>query len=196
MFYRSTRQRFKCKFPINEAYTYIYIYVYIHTYLAIGKRRVFESHRGLHLNKRSCIVTNLIGIQRFTRGIDRIMPRNGTGDDEGYSNRRYKRNSYAAIGESANWKTLFYSPFPPSFPLLPFSSHSFSFCLRCSPLIFFVWSPRSRDLVPHVLHVITRFSLSFSNEFLEREFRLLFRPLSVSLRASSFHGSWRNRLIR
>ena len=36
------------------------------------------------------------------------MPRNGTGDDEGYSNRRYKRNSYAAIGESANWKTLFY----------------------------------------------------------------------------------------
>lgn len=150
MFYRLTR--FKCKFPINEAYTYIYIYIHTYLAIAIGKRRVFESHRGLHLNKRSCIVTNLIGIQRFTRGIDRIMPRNGTGDDEGYSNRRYKRNSYAAIGESANWKTLFYSPFPPSFPLLPFSSHFFSRFACVARLSSFSFDPRDRVISFHTFY--------------------------------------------
>lgn len=37
--------------------------------------RRIESHRNLHLNKRSCIVTNLIGIQRFTR--ESIVSRHG-----------------------------------------------------------------------------------------------------------------------
>lgn len=67
----------------------------------------------LHLNKRSCIVTNLIGIQWFYKGVDRITPRDGTGDNEGL-NRRYKRKWNAAMNESANWKTLFFL-FSPSF---------------------------------------------------------------------------------
>lgn len=62
----------------------------------------------LHLNKRSCIVTNLIGIQWFTR--ESIVSRHGggTGDNE-VLNRRYKRKWNAAMNESANWKTLFFS---------------------------------------------------------------------------------------
>lgn len=42
------------------------------------------------------------------KGVDRITPRNGTGDNEGL-NRRYKRKWNAAMNESANWKTLFFS---------------------------------------------------------------------------------------
>lgn len=62
----------------------------------------------LHLNKRSCIVTNLIGIQWFTR--ESIVSRHGMA--RGITkdlNRRYKRKWNAAMNESANWKTLFFS---------------------------------------------------------------------------------------
>lgn len=67
----------------------------------------------LHLNKRSCIVTNLIGIQWFTR--KSIVSRHGMvrGDNERL-NQRYKRKWNAAMNESANWKTLFFR-FSPSF---------------------------------------------------------------------------------
>lgn len=54
------------------------------------------------------------------------MPRNGTGDDEGYSNRRYKRNSCAVFGKSANWKTPFLF-FPQFFFFFVFHS-SVSLC--------------------------------------------------------------------
>lgn len=49
------------------------------------------------------------------KGVDRITPRDGTGDNEG-SNWRYKRKWNAAMNESANWKTLFFSLF--SFSLI------------------------------------------------------------------------------
>ena len=105
----------------------------------------------------------------FTRGS--IVSCHGMvrGDDEGYSNRRYKRNSYAAIGESANWKTLFLF-FSPFFFLPFFSLFSlFSFCLR-SVLIFFffrliliAWSRPTRFFF--LLHVITLSFLSFFLSF-------------------------------
>ena len=105
----------------------------------------------------------------FTRGS--IVSCHGMvrGDDEGYSNRRYKRNFYAAIGESANWKTLFLF-FSPFFFLPFFSLFSlFSFCLR-SVLIFFffrliliAWSRPTRFFF--LLHVITLSFLSFFLSF-------------------------------
>jgi len=42
------------------------------------------------------------------KGVDRVMPRDGTRNNEGL-NRRYKRKWNAAMNESANWKTLFFS---------------------------------------------------------------------------------------
>lgn len=56
-------------------------------------------------------MTNLIGIQWFTR--ESIVSRHGMarGDNE-VLNRRYKRKWNAAMNESANWKTLFFSLFP------------------------------------------------------------------------------------
>ena len=116
----------------------------------------------------------------FTRGS--IVSCHGMvrGDDEGYSNRRYKRNSYAAIGESANWKTLFLF-FSPFFFLPFFSLFSlFSFCLR-SVLIFFffrliliAWSRPTRFLI----------TLSFLSFFLSFFF---FLSLETSLeRVSPF----------
>lgn len=86
----------------------------------------------LHLNKRSCIVTNLIGIQWFTR--ESIVSRHGMarGDNERL-NRRYKRKWNAAMNESANWKTLFFL-FSPSFAVEMILSRSRSIytCQRCA----------------------------------------------------------------
>lgn len=94
----------------------------------------------------------------FTRGS--IVSCHGMvrGDDEGYSNRRYKRNSYAVKAQTG--RRYFYF-FLLSFFLLIL----LAFCLRSRLFFFFfffVWSS-SRDLVPHVffLHVITLFFLSF-----------------------------------
>jgi len=47
------------------------------------------------------------------KGVDRITPRDGTGNNERL-NRRYKRKWNAAMNESVNWKTLFFL-FSPSF---------------------------------------------------------------------------------
>lgn len=94
----------------------------------------------------------------FTRGS--IVSCHGMvrGDDEGYSNRRYKRNSYAVKAQTG--RRYFY------FFLLSFF---FSFCLRSVSVLvfsffsFFSFDPR-RVISSHTfffLHVITLFFLSF-----------------------------------
>lgn len=67
------------------------------------------------------------------KGVDRITPRDGTGDNKRL-NRRYKRKWNAAMNESANWKTLF-SLLSPSFAVeILILSRGLSFHLHVSTL--------------------------------------------------------------
>lgn len=110
----------------------------------------------------------------FTRGS--IVSCHGMvrGDDEGYSNRRYKRNSYAVKAQTG--RRYFYF-FLLSFFLLIL----LAFCLRSRLFFFFfffVWSS-SRDLVPHVFFFTRNYAflsvfLFWDSKRVSKEFRLLF----------------------
>lgn len=106
----------------------------------LGRGRI-ESHSRLHLNKRSCIVTNLIGIQRFTResivschGMVREMTKDTR--IEGTSVILMQRSVKAQTG-----RRYFISYFSLFFP------HNFACSFSCFVLKFVRLS--SRDLLPH-----------------------------------------------
>jgi len=108
----------------------------------------------LHLNKRSCILTNLIGIQWFIREYRSYHATGWHGDNEGL-NRRYKRKWNAAMNESANWKTLFFL-FSPSLAveilvlsraLVPFTRVNAALVGASSETCFFCITQISTDIL-------------------------------------------------
>lgn len=130
----------------------------------LGRGRI-ESHSRLHLNKRSCIVTNLIGIQRFTResivschGMVREMTKDTR--IEGTSVILMQRSVKAQTG-----RRYFISYFSLFFP------RNFACSFSCFVLQFVRLS--SRDLPAHFFFYVI--ALFFRTSF---EFRFYsFRPL-------------------
>ena len=151
-----------------------------------------SNHTGrLHLNKRSCIVTNLIGIQRFTResivschGMVREMTKDTR--IEGTSVILMQRSVKAQTGRRYfNFLfLLFHFHFLPCLVLLLVRSRFSLFLLHFLVFFFglFVWF--SSHTWSHSFHLFLR-NYAFSSEFPS------FCPfIFVSLRASFFYSSW------
>lgn len=146
----------------------------------LGRGRI-ESHSRLHLNKRSCIVTNLIGIQRFTResivschGMVREMTKDTR--IEGTSVILMQRSVKAQTG-----RRYFISYFSLFFPC------NFACSFSCFVLQFVRLS--SRDLFPHFfLRNCSFFRTSF--EFRFYSFRPLCALPSLQLVTHRLIGYW------